>query len=90
MKICSLFGLIGLTNLIPNLFRPISIQGRKVSVRDFVKEFNIGLYLNIYGPIPFKRGMMIETTELYILIPVWMTVVSFKVTVVVKTSAFIS
>ena len=33
-----------------------------------LKYFNIGLYLYIYEPISFKAGMMIETTNVYILI----------------------
>ena len=32
-----------------------------------------GLYSDIYSLISFKLGVMIETTELYILISVWMT-----------------
>ena len=41
---------------------------------DFVnKNFDIGLYLDIYWPISFKLGIMIETTNLNIFISVWMT-----------------
>ena len=36
---------------------------------------NIGLYSDIYKPISFKLGVKIETTKLYILISVWITVI---------------
>ena len=37
------------------------------------KKENVGFYLDIYRPMFFKLGRMIETTKLYILISVWMT-----------------
>ena len=37
------------------------------------KTFSISLYSDIYRPISFKPGLVIETTELYILVLVWMT-----------------
>ena len=39
----------------------------------FPRNFHVGLYSDIYRPISFKLGMMIETTKFYILISVWMT-----------------
>ena len=42
--------------------------------------FNNGLCSDIYRPISFKFSIMIETTKLYILISVWMTL-TFKVTI---------
>ena len=35
------------------------------------KEFNVGLHSDSYETILFKLGMMIDTTEIYILIQVW-------------------
>ena len=36
-------------------------------------SFYIGLYSDIYRPISFKHGMMIETTKFFILISVRLT-----------------
>ena len=44
----------------------------------FKKNFDIGLHSDIYRPISFKLGMMIETTKLYILISVYMTLTLIK------------
>ena len=81
-------------NLIFILCRPFNIQGKEHYLRDLffilktttaattAKTFNVGLYSDICGLISFKLGMMAESTKLYILISVWMTLTSFKVTVV--------
>ena len=54
----------------------ISVQGREPYSCDFVqKKFNIDLHLDIYWPVSFKLCMMTEKSELYILIPVWMTLI---------------
>ena len=37
------------------------------------KNVNVGLYSDMKRPISFTLGMMIETTNLYIVISVWMT-----------------
>ena len=37
------------------------------------KKINTGMHLYIYVPIWFKRGVVIDTTEIYILIPVCVT-----------------
>ena len=37
------------------------------------KNFNVGLYSDIYRLISFKFGMIIQITKLNILMPVWMT-----------------
>ena len=54
-----------------------SMQGRETYAYDFVqkkkKSFNVGLHSNIYKPISFKHRTMIETTKLYILTLVYMT-----------------
>ena len=34
-----------------------------------------GLYSDSYRPVSFKLGVMVETTKLYILISVWMTLI---------------
>ena len=39
------------------------------------KRLNFGLHSDIHKLIFFKLGMLIETTELYILIPVWMNLI---------------
>ena len=39
----------------------------------FKKNFNIGLYSYIYRSISFRLGVMLETTKLYVLISVWVT-----------------
>ena len=73
---------------------PFSIQGREPDSHDFVKKtnkqktpktkkikqknFNISLYSDIYECVPFKLGLMIETSELYILTSVWMTLTSIQ------------
>ena len=62
-----LLRLVSVANLILILSHPFIIQGREPCLCDFVKiNFNIGLYSD-------KRGMMIWTTKLYIVISVWMT-----------------
>ena len=38
-----------------------------------LKNFNVGLYADIYRPISFNLSMMIEIPKLYILVQVWMT-----------------
>ena len=37
------------------------------------KNFNVGLYSDIWKPNYFKFDVIIETTKLYILLSVWMT-----------------
>ena len=37
------------------------------------KNFDVGLHSDIYRLISFNFGIIVVTTELYILIPVWMT-----------------
>ena len=56
-------------------------KGKKPTFTDFVKKkkkkkrenYDVGLYSNIYLPLSFKLGLMIETTMLCILISVWKT-----------------
>ena len=43
-----------------------------------VFKCNVGLHSDIYRPISFKLGMMVEITGLYILISVWMTLTFFQ------------
>ena len=62
--------LVGVMNLILILSCPFNIQGREPNLYDFVKKknFNVGLYSDIYRLISFKLCMLIKTTKLYILI----------------------
>ena len=56
------------------IFCPSNIQGRELCSSDFVKYmFNIVMCQDICEPICFKLGMMLNTIELYSLIPHWMT-----------------
>ena len=47
----------------------------KLLRQDFAKkeEIGVGLYSDVYIQISFKLSMMTETTKLYILLSVWMT-----------------
>ena len=64
---------VGVMNLILILSCPICIRRRETYSREFVKNVNADLYLDIYESISFKLGMIIETTKLYIFISVCMT-----------------
>ena len=56
-------------NLILSLFLvDLIFKGENSTYEE--KNFNVGLYSDIYRPISFKLGMMIETTKLYILISI--------------------
>ena len=46
------------------------IHGREPYSGDFVKNFYIGSYSDIYKSMPFKLRMIIGTTKLYILLSV--------------------
>ena len=48
------------------------------------KTLHVGLYSDIYRPISFKRGKMVETTELYSLMPVWMILAVIQVHCCIK------
>ena len=39
------------------------------------QRFNVGLYSDIYRPVSFKLGMMMEASKLYILISAWTTLI---------------
>ena len=81
--------IFGVMNVIFILSCSFNIQGREHYLHDFVENnFNVGFYLNIDRPIPFKFGMMIVTTKFYILISVWMTWTLFKVTFVWEMKNF--
>ena len=87
-----LLRLAGVLNLILILSCLLNIPGRQPCICDFVKKqkqkkkqsktFKVRLFSVIYGPISLKPGMMVGTTKLYILMSVWMTWPSFKVTFV--------
>ena len=78
MAFGTLLKLIGLMNYTLFLWCLVSIRERELC------WFSIGFYSDIYRQISFKLSMMIETTKLYFLIPVWMPWLLFKVTVVLK------
>ena len=60
--------LTGIMNFIRILFCPYSIEGREPYLCDFVeKNFNIGLYSDIYRPVSFKLCVMMKSFKLYIL-----------------------
>ena len=66
--------LVGVINLMLIWSCKLNVQGREPYLYDFVKQnFNIGLHSDIYRPVSFKLSMMVETTKLYILIYVWLT-----------------
>ena len=70
MEFGKLVRLYDVMNLIHILSHPFNIQGREPYLPEFVggKTFNIGWYSDIYRPISFKLGMIVETTKLYVLI----------------------
>ena len=52
------------------------IDKREQQVIDFIKYFfNFDLRSDIDKLICFKLGMMLDTNKVYILIPVWMTLI---------------
>ena len=60
-----------------NLFCTISTQGREFYICDFVKyTFVIGLPSDTYESICFKLNRLLDTTEVYSIIPVWMILTS--------------
>ena len=57
-----------------NLFHTINIRGRELYLCDIIKyTFNIVLRHHSWEPIYFKLGMMLDTANLYSVIPVWIT-----------------
>ena len=63
---------MNLINLIQLILSCLNnICGTETKFRDFVRlKLNIGLHLDIYRLISSKFGIMTETTEVYILVPV--------------------
>ena len=53
------------------------------------KTFNFGLYWDVYWQISFKLGMTIETTKVYILIPVLMTLTFIQCHMYEKSNIFL-
>ena len=63
-----------LLKLILNLFCTINFQEGELYLPDFIKyAFNFGMRQNICKLICFKLGMMLDMTNLYSMILVWMT-----------------
>ena len=69
----------------------ITIQRKEHFLCDFVKNvFKIDLGSDTYEQIFFKLNMMIDTTKLYILIPMWMTLVFKQGDIVMRKWNFCS
>ena len=66
---------VSVINLIFISSCPFVVHGREPYLYYFVwkQNLNVGLFSDIWRPIYFKLGMMIRTTKLYMLIPVWIT-----------------
>ena len=46
------------------LSRPFHIQGKEPHLRDFIeKNFDIGMYSDVYKPVSFRLGTVIETID---------------------------
>ena len=81
MKFCKLPQPVVLLKLVLNLLCRSNVQGRELCRHDFRKgTVNIVLCQYSCELICFKLGMMIDSTKLYNLIPVWMTLMFTKVT----------
>ena len=66
---------VGLSNLklLRKSFHKINIQRKALCCDDYIENAcNIGLFLDSYEPVSFKYCVMLDMTELYILIPVEM------------------
>ena len=80
-QVLSRFGwLVGWMKFIFTSSHLINVQEQKLCSGDFIQgkkkmeeEISVGLCSDIYRAISYKLSMMIDTTELYCLIPVWMT-----------------
>ena len=74
IKLDGMWCVVSLMSLILILSCVTNIVAREPSLCNFSQtKIYVGLHWDIYQPISFIRDMMIETTELFILIPVWMT-----------------
>ena len=62
-----LLRLVNVIHLILVLSHPLNIQWRELHAYESIKKnLNVGYYSDIYRPVCFKLGMMIETTRLYL------------------------
>ena len=69
-----LLKIVSVMNLILILSHLFNIQGREPYLCDFVQRTRtVPWYSDICGLISFKSGVIIETSKLYILISVWIT-----------------
>ena len=65
---------VSLLKLMLILFCANTTQGRELCWHDFKKYmFDMVMCQDTCEPISFELGMMLNTTDLYSLIPVWMT-----------------
>ena len=71
MEFGILLKLVGLIDFMSVLSYVMDIRRRQPYLCDFIKKnFITCLHLDIYGSVSFKLGVMIETTELSIMIAV--------------------
>ena len=77
MEFGELLGVVGLMSFILILSRPIFMRENHTDVI-LLKRINTGLYSGIYWPFSYKRGMIIDTIVLFILIPVWMILIIIR------------
>ena len=76
MKFSMLPQSVGLLKLMLNFLCTSNIQGWELCWRDFMEySFNIVMLRDACERICFKLGMMLNTSKLYSLSPVWMTLV---------------
>ena len=74
MKFSMLPQHVSLWKFMLNLFCTNDIQGRELCWHDFMKyTFNVVICQDTCQSVFFKLGMMLNMTNVYSLIPVWMT-----------------
>ena len=74
MKYSLVLQLVGLLKLLLNLFCAVNIQERELCLDDFITYTSYtGQCSDIYKLICYNLYMMLNTTKLFSLIPVWMT-----------------
>ena len=95
MEFGILVRLVGVMKLVLIACRTFIIQMRtylcgyaKKNKQTNKQNFYVGLYSDVYRPISFKLGLIIETTKLYILVSALMSLTSTQVTVVLEMKDF--
>ena len=76
MALSMVLSLVCRLKLMLSLFHMINIQGREPYIGDFINiAFYTGILLDAYETIYVKLGMIIDASNLYSLIPVWITLI---------------